>query len=135
MRAGTALLLLAALAGCTGPGPQACTEIGADTSVRVDTSALDLPAGATGTVCLGEECADADLGSPFSPEGVVSYADVVPDVPTVTVSVTLTDAAGVELWSASTSVDTPVVEPNGPGCDQVTVVPRLRSTPAGRLAP
>ena len=131
MRAGPALLLLAALAGCTGP--QTCTAIGADTSVRVDTSALDLPAGATGTVCLDEECADADLGGPLFPEGVVSYAHTVPDVPTVTVRLTLVDATGAELWSGGTSVDTQVVEPNGPGCDQVTVAPRLRATPDGRL--
>ena len=135
MRAGPALLLLAALAGCTAPGPRACTEIGVDTSVRVDTRALDLPAGATGTVCLDDECTDGELGSALFADGLVSYTPVVPDVPTVTVRVTLVDATGSGLWSAATPVDTQVVEPNGPGCDRVTVVPPLRATPDGRLTP
>ena len=129
MRAGLTLLLLAALAGCTG---QTCTTIGADTSLRVDTSALDLPAAATARACLDGECTDAELGGPLFPQGVLGTG-TVPDVPTVQVSLTLLDAAGTELWSAGAPVDTQVVEPNGPGCGQDTVLPRLRATPDGRL--
>ena len=130
MRAGPALLL-AALTGCTG-SPAYCTEIGVDTRVRVDTSALALPAGTTGQICLDGECAVADLRDPFFPEGALgtgAYADV----PTVQVSVTLVDAAGTELWSADAPVATHVVEPNGPGCGRWTVLPRLTATPDGRL--
>ena len=131
MRAGPALLLLAALAGCTGP-QVGCTEMAADTSLRVDTSALDLPAGATGRVCLDDVCTDADLGGPLFPQGVLRTG-LVPDVPTVQVSLTLVDAAGAVLWSGGTSVGTEVVEPNGPGCGRWTVLPRLRATADGRL--
>jgi len=131
MRAGPALLLLAALAGCTGP-QQGCALIGVDTAVRVDTTALDLPADATGRVCLDQECTDADPGDPLFPEGVRWTRDI-PDVPTVQVRLTLHDGTGTELWSAGTSVDTEVIEPNGPGCGRTTVLPELRATPDGRL--
>ena len=131
MRAGPALLLLAALAGCTGPS-QGCTLIGADTAVRVDTTALDLPVGATGQVCLDQECTDVDLGDPLFPQGV-TWSRGIPDVPTVQVRLTLVDAAGTQLWSAGAAVDPEVVEPNGPGCGRTTVLPELRATPDGRL--
>ena len=130
MRAGLALLLLAALASCAGP--RECTLIGTDTAVRVDTSALDLPSGATARVCLDEDCAEADLGGPLFPQGVL-WAREIPAVPAVRVSLTLVDAAGTETWSADASVDTQVVEPNGPGCGQDTVLPELRATLDGRL--
>ena len=129
MRVGPALLLLAALAGCTG---QTCTAIGADTSLRVDTTALTLPAGATARICLDEECTDAELGGELFPQGALRTGSV-PDAPTVQVRVTLTDAAGTQVWSGGAAVDTQVVEPNGPGCGQDTVLPTLRATPDGRL--
>ena len=63
----------------------------------------------------------------------MTWSRGIPDVPTVQVRLTLIDTAGAELWSASTAVDTEVVEPNGPGCGRTTVLPPLRATPDGRL--
>ena len=158
MRAGLMLLLLGVLlTGCTEPLGRACTEMGLVTGVEVDTGALDLPAGVTGRVCLDDECTDVAVdaalittdrviehcvdvqctdttvaATPPPPAGV-SWQRPIPDVETVQVTLTLTDAAGAVLWSGSAAVDTEVVEPNGPGCGQTTVLPDLRATPDGRL--
>ena len=156
MRAGHVLLLIGVvLTGCTGPIGGGCTEMFLVTGVEVDTGALDLPAGVTGRVCLDDECADVAVdaapvttsgvieacvhdqcttmdATPLPPAGV-SWERPIPDVETVQVTLTLTDAAGAVLWSGSAAVDTEVVEPNGPGCGQTTVLPDLRATPDGRL--
>ncbi|WP_222192583.1 hypothetical protein [Modestobacter italicus] len=136
MRAGLVLLLLGVvLTGCTGPIGRACTEMAVMVDVRVDTTALDLPAGATGRVCLDDECTDVVVGADplsFYPQGVWWGRDV-PDLETVQISLTLADPAGTQLWAGSAAVDTEVVEPNGPGCGQTTVLPELHATPDGRL--
>ncbi|WP_299955842.1 hypothetical protein [uncultured Modestobacter sp.] len=134
MRGRLALVLVgAALTGCGGP--DACTEMAAMVDVRVDTTALDLPAGATGHVCLDDECTDVVVGdSLFFPEGVY-WGRPIPDVETVQVALTLTDADGTELWAGAAAVDTEVFEVNGPGCGQTTVLPELRATLDGELLP
>ena len=154
MRAGLVLLLTGVvLTGCTGPLVDGCTEMFLVTDVAVDTGALDLPAGVMARVCLDDECTDVavdaapitpgpvtacvddrctTMAAPPPPAGVV-WQHPIPDVETVQVALTLIDAAGAVLWSGSAAVDTEVVEPNGPGCGQTTVLPDLRATPDGRL--
>ena len=125
------LLLVAVLTGCTPDG--GCTEIAAMVDVRVDTTALALPAGAVGRICLDDECTDVVVGADlYFPQGAW-WGRAIPDVETVQESLALADAAGTPLWSGSAAVDTEVVEPNGPGCGQTTVLPELRATPDGRL--
>ena len=156
MRADLVLLLTGVvLTGCTGPLVDGCTEMFLVTDVEVDTGALDLPAGVTGRVCLDDECADVAVdAAPVTTSGVIEacvddqcttmdatppppagvfWQRPIPDVETVQIALTLTDPAGTQLWSASAAVDTEVVEPNGPGCGQTTVLPDLRATPDGRL--
>jgi predicted ATPase len=131
-KAATGLLFAAALAGCADQ-PQACTEVAALTVVAVDTTALDLPTGATARVCLDEECTDVRVGAhPAFPHGVW-WERAIPDVETVQVAVTLYDPTGTELWSAGAPVDTEVALPNGPGCGEWTVLPELTATADGRL--
>ncbi|MGY2079125.1 hypothetical protein [Modestobacter sp. SYSU DS0657] len=132
MRAVVLLVLGTVLAGCSSGG-RACTEMGVDTGVGVDTTALDLPAGTTAHVCLGGECADVELGADPTSRTDVWWGRPIPDEETVRVSLTLHDPAGAELWSAGTPVDTEVALPNGPGCGEWTVLPGLTATPDGRL--
>ena len=131
VRAGTAGLLTVVLSG--GTEPQYCTEMADQVDVRVDTTGLDLPAGTAGRLCVEDECTDLVVGADLLfPEGAY-WGRLIPDVETVQVTLTLTDAAGALLWSGSAAVDTEVIEPNGPGCGQTTVLSELRATPDGRL--